>query len=117
MGRGIKRIAKWVVRAFFGAALAVALFLGVLRLEHNASLESPRPTGTYAVGRTVLTWVDGERADPFAPSPDQQRELLRPSNRTAFTSGKTPLPHGRGSVPLDGLNHHARLRDSSLLAA
>lgn len=76
MGRRIRRITKWVARAFLAGVLVVVLLLGILWLEHNTSLELPRPTGSFAVGRTVTTWVDAERNDPFSPSPDRKRELL-----------------------------------------
>ena len=57
-------------------ALALALLFASLWLEHNASLELPRPTGPFAVGRISTTWVDTSRVDPFAPAPGTHRELV-----------------------------------------
>ena len=39
-------------------ALGVGLLMASLWLEHNSSLELPRPTGPFAVGRVSTTWVD-----------------------------------------------------------
>lgn len=72
----LKRIAKWFAAAVAAVVLGVMLFLLVLWLEHNSALELPRPTGPFAVGRMVTTWMDGNRADPFAPPPGHKRELL-----------------------------------------
>jgi dienelactone hydrolase len=67
---------KAVTFALVAGPLGIALFLAALWLEHNATLELPEPSGPYAVGRRIDTWVDTERTDPFAPIPGQQRELL-----------------------------------------
>lgn len=69
----IRTVATGIVVA---VPLAVGLALGALWLEHNAPLELPAPTGPFAVGRVVTPWVDSARTDPFAPNPDQPRELL-----------------------------------------
>lgn len=38
--------------------------------------QTPAPTGPHAVGTTTLVLVDESRMDPYAPNPDQPRELL-----------------------------------------
>ncbi|MDH5567818.1 MAG: hypothetical protein OEY15_14255 [Myxococcales bacterium] len=73
IGRALWKAAKV---ALVAGPLAIVLFLTALWLEHNTALELPAPTGPYAVGRLVTTWVDTERTDPYAPTQDQHRELL-----------------------------------------
>jgi predicted dienelactone hydrolase len=72
----LKRIGKWLATTVVVGVLAAALLLGLLWLEHNRSLELPRPTGPFAVGRVTASWVDEERADPFASPPGRPRELV-----------------------------------------
>jgi predicted dienelactone hydrolase len=76
--------------------LVILLFLTVLWLEHNTTLELPAPTGPYAVGRLVTTWVDTGRADPFAPTQGERRELLvwiwYPAVRTERSTPADYLP-------------------------
>lgn len=48
----------------------------VFWLEHNSSLALPKPTGTYAVGRSTFDWIDSSRTDSLAPSPGIKRELI-----------------------------------------
>lgn len=76
MGRIGRVLWKVVKVALVAGPLAIVLFLTALWLEHNTTLELPAPTGPYAVGRLVTTWVDTERTDPFAPTQGQRRELL-----------------------------------------
>jgi dienelactone hydrolase len=51
-----------------GIALAVLLSVTVLLIatgvEHRMSLEFPKPTGAFAVGRTTLYWTDPATASP-----------------------------------------------------
>jgi len=72
----LKRIRKWVAQLFLAGVLGIALFLGILWLEHKSSLELPKPNGKFAVGRITTSWVDAERTDPFAPTLGQKRELV-----------------------------------------
>lgn len=76
IGLRLKRIGKWLAVAAAMGALAIGFFLTSLWWEHNSSLELPRPTGPFAVGRVSTTWVDTDRVDPFAPAPTQKREIV-----------------------------------------
>src|SRR5262245_5098363 len=51
LGRVVKRL------ALLAAALAVAAAIAVW-VEHARSLELPRPTGPFPIGRTVDAWED-----------------------------------------------------------
>ena len=71
-----KRLRKiFAALALFGVA-ALALILGLLRLEHGFPVTLPKPTGPFAVGRTMYHWVDAARTDSLAPVPNQKRELI-----------------------------------------
>jgi dienelactone hydrolase len=59
-----------------GAVLAVSGVLVATWFEHRVPLELPRPTGSFAVGRSVFHWVEEDRADEFAPVPESKRELV-----------------------------------------
>jgi dienelactone hydrolase len=70
-------------RLLYGcAALAAVGILGIgalcafLWLEHRSAVELPRPTGTFAVGRTIQDWTDSTASDTLAPAPGTKRELL-----------------------------------------
>ena len=67
---------KVVVAIPLVGLVAVALLCASLWLEHTWSLELPRPTGPFAVGRVSTAWVDASRADPFASAPAPKRELV-----------------------------------------
>jgi len=56
--------------------LAIGLLFASLWLEHSSSLELPRPTGPFAVGRTTYDWADETAVDTLAPVPGTKRELL-----------------------------------------
>jgi predicted dienelactone hydrolase len=72
----LKRIGTWLGAVAATGVLGGALFLTLLWLEHTRPLELPPPTGSFAVGRASVGWVDTGRADPFASSPSQKRELV-----------------------------------------
>lgn len=67
-----RTLTKAVLYGTGGVALAglltVAFLLIAAGIEHRIPLEFPKPTGTFAVGRTTLHWVDR--------SPQNERELL-----------------------------------------
>jgi predicted dienelactone hydrolase len=56
--------------------LAIGLLLGSLWLEHSFSIELPKPTGPFAVGREVFDWVDSKTFDSLAPVAGTTREPL-----------------------------------------
>jgi dienelactone hydrolase len=58
------------------AALATAVLLLATWIEHRAPIELPTPTGSFAVGRSSFYWLEGVRAEEFAPVPGSKRELV-----------------------------------------
>lgn len=56
--------------------LAVAGVLVGTWFEHRIPMELPRPTGSFAVGRTAFHWVEKGRPDEFALLPGSRRELV-----------------------------------------
>jgi len=72
----LKRIGKWLALTAAIGFVGGILLLAALWREHNQRLELPVPTGSFAVGRIGALWTDGKRTDPFASSPDQNRELV-----------------------------------------
>ena len=63
-----RTLAKAVLYAAGGITLAVLLSVTVLLIatgvEHRMSLEFPKPTGAFAVGRTAFYWTDPGTASP-----------------------------------------------------
>ena len=45
-------------------------------IEHRFATEFPKPTGPYAVGRTMYHWIDDGHDDEFAPNSGTKRELV-----------------------------------------
>ncbi|MEP6495686.1 MAG: family membership [bacterium] len=62
------------ILATIGAS-GVVLLLGSLWLEHRATIELPKPTGAFAVGRAIHVWTDHPRPDTLAPGA-VRRELV-----------------------------------------
>jgi len=96
MRRVLRVVRKVLIVAVAGGVLVVGLLLASLWLEHSSSLELPRPTGPFAVGRVNTTWVDTARVDPFAPAPAPHRELVvwiwYPAQRSARARTAEYLP-------------------------
>jgi pimeloyl-ACP methyl ester carboxylesterase len=69
------RLVRRLLRVFAALAFCAVLAVGVLWLEHSLSIELPKPTGTFRVGRTLYDWVDDQNLDPLAPA-GAKRELL-----------------------------------------
>lgn len=74
--RRTHRLLRGVAAVAAGGVLGIGALLGALRLEHEAPLTLPNPTGPYAVGRAVVDWRDDATSDPLAPAPGAARELL-----------------------------------------
>jgi hypothetical protein len=70
---------KIAVRIFIFAILALvlgfAVFIAVLAISHNQTLQLPLPSGKYSVGRREVDWVDPHRNDPLAEPANLKREL------------------------------------------
>src|SRR5579863_3347763 len=68
----IKRLIKWILKilaavASLGAVALITLF-AFLWHEHRTEIILPAPTGHFAVGRTMYTWVNNAETDELAPS-------------------------------------------------
>lgn len=74
------RILRRVSGALRALGLCILLLLIVLVtslwLEHRVSVTLPKPTGSFAVGRTVYDWRDDRTNDALAPLPGTKRELF-----------------------------------------
>jgi platelet-activating factor acetylhydrolase isoform II len=74
--RFIKRLVKsFAILALLGVLVVVTLF-GLLRHEHGTETTLPSPTGRFAVGRTMFTWVNESQTDELAPSPETKRIVV-----------------------------------------
>lgn len=64
----IRRILKGIVALVFLGLFGVSALLISLWLEHRNEIALPKPTGQFAVGRTLYDWVDDQTLDPLAPT-------------------------------------------------
>jgi predicted dienelactone hydrolase len=75
----LKRMAgaffKVAVALFALGVIGIALLLAVLRHEHQTGVTLPKPTGPFAVGRTMYTWVNNAETHPSAAPPGVKREV------------------------------------------
>jgi len=73
-------VSKIVIFGLLSAALALALFAGVIvlvvRHRVNQELSLLEPSGPYAVGRLTFDWTDNSRRDPFSNAIGTHRELV-----------------------------------------
>ncbi|MFN8573058.1 MAG: hypothetical protein U0132_13495 [Gemmatimonadaceae bacterium] len=76
MQRLLLVVGRWVGRVLFAAIAAAALVIIGAWIEHSLPLELPRPTGSFAVGRTRRTldanssawfWYPAATSSPIAP--------------------------------------------------
>jgi predicted dienelactone hydrolase len=55
----------------------IVILLGTLPVSaQGAKVNMPKPTGPYAVGRTIHEWVDSARAESYSGDPQAKRELV-----------------------------------------
>jgi len=73
--RLLKRILRTIALLALLAVLGLAALFAFLWYEHNTSIELPKPTGHFAVGRTTLYWVNATLTDELAPAPGVKREV------------------------------------------
>jgi predicted dienelactone hydrolase len=71
-----RRILKGFAVATMAGVLVIATLLAALRLEHEAAITLPAPTGAFAVVRAIYDWRDEVNLDPLAPVAGTKRELL-----------------------------------------
>ncbi len=76
----IKRLIKWLVRSLAAVAtfavVGLTVLLALLWREHKTEITLPGPTGHFAVGRTMYTWVNNAETDELAPSSGAKREVV-----------------------------------------
>jgi len=73
--RVLKRLFKTLAALSLLAVLGLAGLFAFLWREHNTKIELPKPTGHFAVGRTMFSWINNYLTDELAPSPDTKREV------------------------------------------
>lgn len=60
--------------------LLIVIFIGgfgaVVHFGDHREVVLPRPTGSYAVGRTLFDWKDPSRDDPYSAAIGKHRELM-----------------------------------------
>ncbi len=61
----------WKITASIGLVIFSALILSLY-----LQLELPTPNGPYAVGRTILRWVDASRREVMTDAPNDFREVI-----------------------------------------
>jgi Platelet-activating factor acetylhydrolase, isoform II len=72
--RLIKRLLKSLAALALFAVVGLLAMFGLLWREHNTEITLPAPTGHFAVGRTMYTWINNGETDELAPSPGAKRE-------------------------------------------
>jgi predicted dienelactone hydrolase len=105
-------------RTFFWLAL-VTLLLSLPRLASAESGSGPKPTGKYAVGRTLLYCVDPHhRSDPVAEDPAAKREFMvivwYPAKSAAGASRAPWMPAPWAASETDLLYYRRRHSDAPL---
>lgn len=73
--RLLRIAAKAAVVILLSGIAGIALVIGTLWLDHTRTTTLPHPTGSFAVGRTILYWSDASGSDPMAPK-GARRELV-----------------------------------------
>jgi hypothetical protein len=74
--RLIKRLLKGIAALFLLAIVGFLTLFGLLRRDYKTEITLPIPTGHFAVGRTMYTWVNNAETDELAPSPGTKREVV-----------------------------------------
>jgi predicted dienelactone hydrolase len=75
-GRFFKRIIKLFAALALLAFIVLFALFALLRLDHKKETMLPTPTGHFAVGRTMFTWVSDAETDELAPSLGAKREVV-----------------------------------------
>src|SRR5205814_3267144 len=70
------RLLKAFAALALSGALGILALIGFLSIEHRSEVTLPKPTGLYAVGRTIRDWTDSATVDSLAPIKGAKRELL-----------------------------------------
>lgn len=107
-----------VVRSLSFVALAALLLLRGSAQLCAEQIPGPKPTGNYAVGRTLLYCVDPHRTDPVADDPTTKREFMvvvwYPADAAPGSSSAPWMPDPWVSSETDLLYYHRRHSDTPL---
>lgn len=106
------------VRSFSLLALVALLPLTGIAQSSGEAGRGPKPSGNYAVGRTMLYCIDPRRTDPVAEDPGAKREFMvivwYPAE-PAPGAGYAPwMPDAWASSETDLLYYHRRHSDAPL---
>jgi predicted dienelactone hydrolase len=74
--RLIKHLLKSLAALAILLVVALTVLFGLLRREHKTEITLPQPTGHFAVGRSMFTWINNAETDGLAPSPGGKREVV-----------------------------------------
>jgi fermentation-respiration switch protein FrsA (DUF1100 family) len=84
-------------------SIALSIFGPILLGQEGSSFFLPKPTGPFAVGRTILWWTDQSRREDALPLVDARREVVAfvyyPANATGINADYYPGLTGLGPVP------------------
>ncbi len=72
----VRRMLKVVAALAVLGGLAIAVLAGSLWVERRTEVVLPKPTGSFAVGRTIQHWIDDTTLDTLSPVRGTKRELL-----------------------------------------
>jgi hypothetical protein len=119
-------VVRWYMLS--GLMVGVAVFAGtvVLAFEDqgfargaDVSIELPRPSGPYAVGRKLFDWIDEHRPEPFEPR--RPRELMvwiwYPAKPSSSTHAVEYVPGKWGHKSAKWKAFDMRIRSGSLLSS
>ena len=72
----IRKVSVAVLVAILLVLVMIGLFGAMVHFGDHREVVLPRPTGPYAVGRTLFDWTDLKRDDPYSTALGEHRELM-----------------------------------------
>lgn len=72
----LRTVSITVLVVILGVLVFIGLFGVVVHFGDHREVVLPRPTGPYAVGRTLFDWKDVKRDDPYSDAIGKHRELM-----------------------------------------
>jgi predicted dienelactone hydrolase len=74
--RVVRTVSVTVLILILVLLVFVGLFGAMVHFGDHREVVLPKPTGPYAVGRTLFDWKDPNREDPYSSAIGKQRELM-----------------------------------------
>ncbi|HEV2353877.1 MAG TPA: hypothetical protein VGR89_06530, partial [Puia sp.] len=74
--RIIRTVSVTVLILILGFIMFIGLFGVVVHFGDHREVVLPKPSGPYAVGRTLFDWRDTQRDDPYSSKIGEHRELM-----------------------------------------